>query len=66
MHHVKDLVGDVRWLGKELIGFVGLEPVTCPGHVDHGVDVEVRDVNTFRAEISCERLGEVSLGSLGG
>ena len=64
MHHVKDLLGDVRRLGEELFGLVGVEPVTCPGHVDHGVDVKVRDVNALRAEIACERLGEVPLGSL--
>ncbi len=65
MHHVKDLLGDVRRLDEELFGLVEVEPVACPGHVDHGVEVEVRDVNTPRAEIACERLGEVPLGSLG-
>ncbi len=66
MHHVKYLVGDVRGVDEELLGLVGGEPVTCPGHVDHGIDVEVRDVNTLRAEIPCQRLGEVPLGGLGG
>ena len=66
MRHVKDLFGDVRRLDEELVGLVGMEPVACPGHVDHGVYVEVRDVDTPRGEIACERLGEVPLGSLGG
>ncbi len=52
VRHAKDLLGDVRRLDEELVGLVGLEAVACPGHVDHGVDVEVRDVHTPRAEIA--------------
>src|SRR5438034_11760084 len=64
MGDVMDFLGDSGGLDEEIVGRI-LETLARPRHVDDRINDQIGHVNTLRAEVACDRLGEDALSCLG-